>query len=230
MSSLYDKEGYQEIILINGLDKETEKEFERFNNHARIAKKYDGYFYNTKDKNIYSNTRVWGPGGAGHWHEIILNYNSDENKLRFETAAKRNDWIPIYEHTKFLINRNKERVWFSFQFLPKDMQYLKTPFAIISAENPSMGKQDETLNEISNKRMKSILKDLEYEFYDSIGELSGYIENCFIIYNIDENEAIKLGQEFQQESIVFNDGESLQILECSSKNSLLSFEFKSMYL
>lgn len=229
-NSLYRQKECQEIILINGMDKEIEAEFERFNRNARMAKKADGYFYNTSDKNIYLNKFAWAIGGGGHNPMILIDYYSDENKLKFETAAKRSNWLPIYEHTKFLINSNDGSAWFSFQFLPKESHYLARPFAIISAENPFMGSPDETLNEASNEIMRNTLKDLGYEFYQSIGELSDHAENSFIIYNIDKNKAIELGQEFQQESIVFNNGESICILKCATKESILSFEFKDLYI
>lgn len=228
--SLYGKEGYQEILLINGMDKPIEDEFERFNKNARMLKRARGYFYSTIDKNIYLNEFAANSGGGGYCPKILIDYDSHDNRLRFTNAANKGDWIPIYEHTKFLINSNDGSVWFSFQFLPKEAHYLKRQFAIISAENPSMQVQSESLNEKNNQVMEDALKNLGYEFYPSVGELCGHVEKSFIVYDVERDAAIALGNKFQQESIVFNSGEVIEIVECSTKKAPLSVEFKSSYL
>jgi len=233
------KLGYQEVILINGFDKVIEEEYQRFNERARMMKKVGGYFYCTFDKNLYYNEFAMNNGGSAIFKKILIDYNSYENFLRFKSAANRQDWKTIYEHTKFLINDGYYGAWFSFQFLPKDSKYLKREFAIISAENPYMSYADSCpsyiasslrkINEENNEKMYNLLKKCNYEFYKTVGELTHHSEKCFIIYNISKEKALELGAMFHQESIVFNDTESISIIECASKKAVLNFKFRHLY-
>ena len=94
-NSLRGKENYQEILLINGYDNVIDNDFEAYNRSAnRMRKMSNGYFYNTENKNVYSNGTI----EVGKRADLLLieanpldNVNNIK-KLRGVMAAGR--WYP----------------------------------------------------------------------------------------------------------------------------------------
>jgi len=227
--SLHNQEGYEEVILCNGFDKVIQDEFQSYNKVARARASSSGYFYSTEDNNLYMNKHMTGSGGSGYAPVCLIDYHSYENQLRFKSAVSKKEWLTIYKYTKFLINDGKNKAWFSFQFLPKQEHYLSRIFTIISAENPNMQLQSNQLNKANNVSMQNILHEKGVEFYDSMGELSGHEEKSFIVYDLDKKEAISLGKQFGQESILFNDGEFISIINCKTQKIELELKYNKFY-
>ncbi|MBT5934983.1 DUF3293 domain-containing protein [Sulfurimonas sp.] len=228
-NSLQNKEEYQEVLLVNGYAAVIEDKHNQYNQVARARKEARGYFYCTDDKNLYMNHHMTNNGGFGYAPICLIDYSSYENDLKFKSAVHNEDWKTIYKYTKFLINNGVNKVWFSFQFIPKEENYLSRAFAIISAENPNMQIQSENENATSSLSMINYLQEKNLEFYDSMGELSGHEEKSFIIYDIDKKSAISLGKKFQQESILFNDREFISILNCNSRKIELELDHNKYY-
>ena len=47
------------------------------------------------------------------------------------------------------------------------------------------------------------------------------------IFGLDE--AINIGKEYSQESIVFNDGQEISIIDCTSKDKVLTYNHSGFY-
>ncbi len=129
-------------------------------------------------------------------------------------------------YTKFLINSKRGRNWISFQFIPKDLTFLARKFAIITAYNPKNLILNEFENFLRNVKLEREIK--KYEYYLSIGTLFYYSEKSFIIYDIEKSEAIELGNRFNQDSIFYNDTNSISITKCEDKKDIIKFNFKEM--
>ena len=217
---------YQEIILINKLNTILDEEIKKSNSEQRVLHRIDGYFYHPFDKNVYMNHFAHNHTGGGHYKRIIMNYRDEETKKCFQEAADLELWDIIYAHTKFLIQKKDSQAWFSFQFLPKDKSFLETPFAIISAQNPNMKIGIKSNKELHDNLVK---QSFNYESYETLGELCGHIEDSVIFYNIPKDEAINIGKEYSQESIVFNDGQEISIIDCTSKDKVLTYNHSGFY-
>jgi len=133
------------------------------------------------------------------------------------------------KYTKFLINRPKGRNWISFQFIPQNYEYLKRPFAIITAYNPKNLILNDFLNFIRNTELESELKKFGYDYMTSIGELFEHSEESFIIYDISKNEALKLAEKFDQHSIFFNSGKEITITKCDTKEDILKYNYEKHF-
>lgn len=194
--------------------------------NSGVLHRIDGYFYHPFDKNVYMNHFAHNHTGGGHYKRIIMNYRDEETKKCFQEAADLELWDIIYAHTKFLIQKKNSQAWFSFQFLPKDKSFLETPFAIISAQNPNMKIGIKSNKELHDNLVK---RSFNYESYETLGELCGHIEDSVIFYNIPKDEAINIGKEYSQESIVFNDGQEISIINCTSKDKVLIYNHSGIY-
>ena len=84
-------------------------------------------------------------------------------------------------------------------------------------------------NNIANKKLQKTLSKNRYVFLSSIGELSGHSEESFIVYDITLEEALEIGREFQQESIVINNGKVLSIVGCENKLPILEVYLDKIY-
>jgi len=129
-------------------------------------------------------------------------------------------------YTKFLINNSWGREWISFQFIPNNKSLLKRPFAIITAHNPQDIILNDFLNFIKNTELEGVIKTLGYEYMTSIGELFDYSEESFIVYDIDKNEALRIGNMFDQESIFYNSGSEISITNCKTKEDILKYNYE----
>ena len=160
-----------------------------------------------------------------------IDYSSNQTKALFAEAAKNEDWKTLYEHTKFLINLGDTSAWFSFQFIPHDQKYLVKPFAIITAFNPYMNSKDRTCveNFMANNELFLMLKEGNYHFLPSMGELSGYCEDSYIVYDIALDDALEIGKVFRQESIVFNDGQVIAVIECNTAVKIIELNHYKIY-
>ena len=224
------KDSYSQcVFLLNGMDKQIEKEYENSNRNARFARSVIAYSYSTYDKNLYVDYSVRGSMGGGTDKKLLIDYASDGYKNKFATAAETKEWSIIYEHTKFLINLGSDRAWFSFQFIPYEQKFFSKPFAIITAHNPNMQRVSDKENQQQLKKLSNYLKKMRYDFNNSLGELSGHEEESFIIFGISLNDALKLGEKFQQESIVYNDTKSISIIDCSNSEKLLFLDYQDVY-
>jgi len=231
LKNIVDRDDYQQVILINGFHDKVDADLKKFNKVKKAHKNNLGYYYNTKDGNIYVKISVRnGVGIDIVGVQLLLDYNSSEVKEKFKIMAKNRNWLALYQHTKFLINLGSESVWFSFQFLPHNKKYLEKSFAIITAHNPYM-KSTNTIaenNTVNKKLQKNLLKN-RYVFFSSIGELSGHSEESFIVYSITLDEALEIGRKFQQESIVFNNEKVLAVVECENKLPILEVDHNKIY-
>ncbi|NPA87152.1 DUF3293 domain-containing protein [Caminibacter pacificus] len=129
-------------------------------------------------------------------------------------------------YTKFLINNPWGREWISFQFIPSKKSVLQRPFAIITAHNPKNLILNDFLNFIKNTELEGVIKTLGYEYMTSIGELFDYKEESFIIYDIDKDEAIRIANMFDQDSIFYNSGSEITITKCETKEDILKYNYE----
>jgi len=130
------------------------------------------------------------------------------------------------KYTKFLINTPFDRAWVSFQFIPKNYDYLKRPFAIVTAYNPQDLILNEFLNFIRNTELEGVLKSFKYDYMTSIGELFDYSERSFIIYDILKDEALNIAKKFDQDSIFYNSGKEITITKCENKEDILIYNYE----
>jgi hypothetical protein len=75
-------------------------------------------------------------------------------------------------------------------------------FAILTAENPMGEKLSNRENNIRREQLKSILRNGLYQFIQVKGQY-GSLENPVVILNINKEEALGIGDDFVQESIIF---------------------------
>ena len=130
-----------------------------------------------------------------------------------------------------LIKFEEGSAWFSFQFIPYDKKYLARPFAIITAYNPNMKNCNRTPedNALANERLSLLLKNEGYYFLPSVGELSGYSEESYIVYDISRSKALAIGKQFQQESIVYNDGKIIAVVDCKTSENVIELNHFKKY-
>lgn len=138
------------------------------------------------------------------------------NHLRFSECVYNKNWKEIYEHTKFLIKTKNSEAWFSFQFIPKEKNFLSRNFAIISAENANMNQDSKKENQKNNDLLSQILNKKNYENYLTMATLANHTENCYIVYDIKNEDAINLAKKFNQESILVNENSTIKIIKCSN--------------
>lgn len=143
----------------------------------------------------------------------FVNHSRTEEEQEF-------DLVDVYKRNKFLIKNNTEDIWFSIEE-QIDKKYFKTPFAIITAWNPMNESFSKDANIWLNNKLEERLKELKYAYEKSVGECDGHSEESFIIYRISRRDALKLGLEFKQYSIFYNDTCSLEFIECKTENVLL---------
>jgi hypothetical protein len=74
--------------------------------------------------------------------------------------------------------------------------------AIMTAENPYAVKQSDEYNKEANLKLMMDLKNGQYGYRPVLGQY-GNKENSFIVNNISIGDAIRLGEKYKQESIVF---------------------------
>jgi hypothetical protein len=149
-----------------------------------------------------------------------------DGKVMLDFKKRYKDYL---KYTKFLINSLKGRHWISFQFIPDDIDVLKRKFAIITAHNPKGIILNEFLNFLRNTELEIILKSFGYEYYSSIGELFDHSEYSFIIYDIEKDDALNIGKQFDQYSIFYNSGEYISISECETGTDILNFRYLKLF-
>ena len=149
-----------------------------------------------------------------------------DDKIVLDFKKKYKDYL---KYTKFLINTPIDRNWISFQFIPKNYEYLKRPFAIITAYNPKDLILNDFLNFIRNTELESVLKSFGYEYMTSIGELFDHSEESFIIYDISKSEALSIAEKFDQNSIFYNSGKEITITKCDTKEDILNYNYEKHF-
>ncbi len=149
-----------------------------------------------------------------------------DNLMVFDFKRKFKDYL---RYTKFLINSKEGRSWVSFQFIPNKYQFLERKFAIITAANPKNLVLNDYVNFLRNSELESVIKVLGYESFLSIGELFGYSETSFIVYDIKKEEALSLASKFDQHSIFYNSGSYISITECDTKKDILYYDYSSYF-
>ena len=133
------------------------------------------------------------------------------------------------KYTKFLINTPFKRGWISFQFIPKEREFLNRKFAIITAYNPKKLILNNFLNFIRNTELEGLIKVLNYDYMSSIGELFDYNEKSFIIYDISLKDAVDIALQFDQESIFYNDTKEISIIKCDTKEKILKYNYEKHF-
>ena len=188
-------------------------------------------YYNIDNGNLYAKTIIKDSSYIDMSSPLLINYSSNKTRALFDEAANKEDWKTLYEHTKFSINLGDTSVWFSFQFIPYDQKYLAQPFAIITAFNPYMNNKKRTLKEniMANDELSLMLEEGKYHFLLSEGELSGYSEDSFIVYNMPLKKALELGNIFEQESIVFNNGKIVAVVDCETSENIIELNHFAIY-
>ena len=214
---------YEAIVMINDLEQKITAEYANRNKEIDSSKIFvQGYFYNKIDKNIYLSVLFRISQGGGHRARLLVNYSSYSYTQRFINAANKKEWKVLYQHTKFLINFGSESAWFSFQFIPLNNKFLLRPFAIITALNPNMQQYSDKGNSSAQKKLYELLVKEKYNVQSSMGELSGHSEDSYIIFDISQERALEIGKKFNQQSIVFNDGETVSIIDCESSEKIVT--------
>jgi hypothetical protein len=169
--------------------------------------------------------------GIGEFKGFCI-YDEDEDALIYNKKVVLNfkkDYEEYLKYTKFMINTDKKRAWISFQFIPKEYEFLRRRFAIITAYNPKHMIFNDFTNFLRNSELQKDIVKLGYEHYLSIGELFYYSERSFIIFDITKKEALELGRKYNQHSIFFNSGEYISITECDSKKDILKYNYKKHF-
>jgi len=149
-----------------------------------------------------------------------------EDKIVLDFKKKYKNYL---KYTKFLINTPIDRNWISFQFIPANYEYLKRPFAIITAHNPKKLILNDFLNFVRNTELESVLKSFGYEYMTSIGELFDHKEESFIVYDISKSEALSIGEKFDQSSVFYNSGKEIFIIGCDTKKNILEYNYKKHF-
>jgi len=231
-SNLFLEEDYQHILMVNGFDKIIQSEYLLYSATGQASKKVLGYYYDLANKNIYAKVLFATRVGVGVRSRLVMDYNSVKTKIIFDEAAEKEDWKTLYEHTKFLINLGSSSALFSFQFIPYDQKYLSRPFAIITAFNPNMKDDGRTAEENlkANAELYSMLEEKKYHFLPSNGELFEHSEASYIVYGIALEEALAIGRIFGQESIVYNDGEIVAVVDCKTAINVIELDHFEIYI
>ena len=188
-------------------------------------------YYNVDNGNLYAKIIIEGSSYIDISSPLFIDYSSNKTKTLFAEVAKNEDWQTLYEHTKFFINLGDTRSWFSFQFIPHDQKYLAKSFAIITAFNPYMNSKDRTCveNFMANNELSLMLEEGKYHFLLSKGELSGYSEDSFIVYDMALEKALEVGRIFEQESIVYNNGKVVAIVDCETSKNIIELNHFEIY-
>jgi hypothetical protein len=84
-------------------------------------------------------------------------------------------------------------------------------------------------NLMANDDLFLILKEGNYHFLPSQGELSGYYEDSYIVYDIALKKALEIGNKFQQQSIVYNDGKIIRIVDCTTLDNVIELYHYGIY-
>ena len=143
----------------------------------------------------------------------LINHSTPKEEKEF-------DLVEVYKRNKFLIKDNTEDIWFSIEE-QIDKKYFEIPFAIITAWNPINESFSKDANICFNNKLEEQLRALKYAYKKSIGKCDGHSEESFIVYRISKKDALKLGREFKQYSIFYNDTRNFEYIECESENILL---------
>jgi len=149
-----------------------------------------------------------------------------DNKIVLDFKKKYKHYL---KYTKFLINTSMDRNWVSFQFIPSNREYLKRKFAIITAFNPKNLILNDFLNFIRNTELESVLKSLGYEYMTSIGELFDHSEESFIVYDIEKDEAVNIGKQFDQDTVFYNSGKSISVVKCEDGKEILKYNYEKHF-
>ena len=149
-----------------------------------------------------------------------------DNKIVLDFKKRYEDYL---KYTKFMINTKLSRNWISFQFIPADYEYLKTPFAIITAYNPKDLILNDFLNFIRNSELESVIKTLGYDYMTSIGELFDHSEESFIVYDIEKKDAIDIAKQFDQDTIFYNSGNNISITKCEDGKDILKYNYEKHF-
>lgn len=87
---------------------------------------------------------------------------------------------------------------------------------IITAENPMAQQATTKSNKERNKQLASDLRDLGYGFYQISGRY-GNVEHPYVVPNISKEDIIKLGREYEQDSVIYvektEEGSLAQMIE-----------------
>lgn len=91
-------------------------------------------------------------------------------------------------------------------------------FAIITAQNPQSVKLAEAENQKRNAGLEHDLKNLGLEYGPSNGSSpdGSWLEDGFVVFDLDLEEALELGRKYGQHAIVWGEGERVYLAWCAS--------------
>ncbi len=159
-------------------------------------------------------------------------YDEAEDALMIDGKAVldfKKKYKEYLKYTKFLINTMQERNWISFQFIPNDYEFLRRPFAVITAHNPKDLIFNEFVNFIRNTELEGIIKSLGFEYMTSVGELFDYKEESFIVYDISKEDALNIAEKFDQHTIFYNNGKEITITKCRDGMDILKYNYEKHF-
>jgi hypothetical protein len=90
------------------------------------------------------------------------------------------------------------------------------PYAIITAHNPYSQKLSEEENDKRHEQLEKILQERNLEHHLSTGESpdGSWIEEGFIIFDISLEDALAVGKLFEQQAIVYGQGNRATLAWC----------------
>jgi hypothetical protein len=78
-------------------------------------------------------------------------------------------------------------------------------WAILTASDPGAKKQSAAKNRAANARLEADLQSAGYQYMDAVGKY-GSVQDVFIVVGLSEADALALGREYGQESILTRNG------------------------
>ena len=124
--------------------------------------------------------------------------------------------LEIYKKNHFKVGD----VDFIFEKIPDDVLFAKR-FAIITAWNPNNEITSDVLNKENNELLIREIKEMDLSFDDALGYFEDHSEASYCVYNISFTDAIRLGKQFQQYSILYNDTTSLGYYNVETSKAIL---------
>lgn len=146
----------------------------------------------------------------------------DEYKYLYifdESDGIKINYPEIYARTRFTVFADEE-INFDYLTIPTDVPFNK-PFSIVTAWNPMDMKVTIGGNIERNKALQDILYVRNHQFDTAKGYLSEHFEISFCIYDISFEEAIELGEHFNQYSIFYFDGTIAGYYNTETKKTIL---------
>lgn len=125
----------------------------------------------------------------------------------------------IYDQTHFRITRSNKVIDFTIDTLPSFAPFDK-PFAILTAWNPNNIPLSPEDNLKRNTLLFKLLMERDYLFDAALGYLDEHSEESYCIYEISFEEAITLGNHFEQYAIFYRSDTHVSYYECATMEAI----------